>query len=478
MASLTAVRKGMSARVLRLSTVACTVVLVTALGVPSAGADSKVAEAATASSGEIALAASDSARLFRDQFGLRNETSFLIGIADAVNLDRDTYGVPLLASEVAELHRRDDLSQQINVVRRTLTPLGTFGGGWIDNKAGGVLNIAIVGDKNNIIPVIRRLLPDSVFAEANIVSRSMTEIEFTSLPDVIMASSPASWGISYATTDVLTGRALVHVSHQAPPDVESIIAERYNNVVDVIRTDELIQAAEDRVRGTGPLYGGLRIQSANRGGNLNCSVGYSNVRDSSGQYLMLTAGHCGDNGDDFAMGVIGSSQSRYIGKGQRDKVVSGSSTTCDCMVVGPIPGGTGTNGWLLNNDVVERIIGRHNAYDEYGNAVCHSGSSTMIQASVERSVVQCGQVVNTGGAAARIRAERGDDSVYYFNVSSMGEAAMTCLGGDSGTTVGNRAKLFGIVSYAGGENYTASARCGYSTINSIDNSLGVTLGYF
>jgi hypothetical protein len=86
------------------------------------------------------------ARRFRQDFGLRADDAWIIAVATAPDADRLTYGVPLTASEVAELGRRTLAIEALKpLVIGYASTQPDYAGAYVDNGRGGILVVQFNG---------------------------------------------------------------------------------------------------------------------------------------------------------------------------------------------------------------------------------------------------------------------------------------------------------------------------------------------
>jgi len=195
------------------------------------------------------------ARRFRQDFGLRADDAWILAVAADPGADRTTFGIPLTASEVAELNRRVVAIDQISpVVIAYASAQPDYAGTYIDNARGGILvaqfnarldvhRAAIFAKVRPGAPVEVRQVRWSVADLEQFKSRLVgDEAWFRTIPAYLMGYGP----------DVMANRIEVQIS-SADPYADARIKAHYG------WTDEVVIVNSD---GTGALLlpkGTLRI---------------------------------------------------------------------------------------------------------------------------------------------------------------------------------------------------------------------------
>ncbi len=195
------------------------------------------------------------ARRFRQDFGLRADDAWLIAVATDPDADRLTYGVPLTASEVAELGRRTMALEALKpVVIGYASTQPDYAGSYVDNVRGGVLVVQFSGRLD--------LHRSAIFANVRPGARLEVRQVRWSVADLEQFSSRLVGGEAWFRTipaylagygpNIMANRVEVEIS-SADPSAPAKIKAHYG------WTDEVVIVTSD---GTGVLLlpkGTLRI---------------------------------------------------------------------------------------------------------------------------------------------------------------------------------------------------------------------------
>ncbi len=391
----------------------------------------------------------------RESLGLESDPEYVAKLSADKTADTKRLGIPLTTGESKEREARSDLAEKSDDVEKLVDPTGTYGGTYIDNLAGGDLVV-------NTTAPLPEVVNDSLTSLVGAARLVVKEVPYTYdyLVDVSnqIATSPL-WQQGYATkANLNTETNAIEVSFldTAPANAEDLWRATFGPSLTFSRDGEVAQVAAGRDQTSGPLYGGQWLNGA--GGN--CTTGYSNVRDSVGRYYTLSAGHCFPNGTIVRQGKF-DSNGRGVGYASSNSVRYGGSTNCDCVPIGEIPGGTGTEQTRVNYNNLFRYTNA-NRQAVRGEVVCHSGASTF-EAQGE---ISCGGVT----AATGQQLVGGPDG-RSFTLTDRVEVAFRVELGDSGGPVGMGSTFLGMVSYRLGP-----ALGGYSKAQNV-GTVNVRLGF-
>jgi hypothetical protein len=169
------------------------------------------------------------ARQFRQTFGLRSDATYVRGLAGRPATA--PWPVPLTASEKAEMDRRVAIQNDMGDLHAfgAANP-AVFGGVWIDQAAGGVVEVQITGNPNRYAASIRARAPEH--ARIRLVSVANTLAELTRLVDrldrerAFVASLGAE--IYEVGPDVRTNRVQLGLS-VVTPEIRSALERRYGS---------------------------------------------------------------------------------------------------------------------------------------------------------------------------------------------------------------------------------------------------------
>ena len=413
---------------------ALTIALTAAVGATTLiGLTASPAEAsAPAAVADIPQSDYDTQVRLREEFGFDASASHIAEV-NAGDLSRDRLGIPLTAAEDADMARRAELSPIIQKIDALLEPTGLYGGGWIDNKAGGQVVVAYVGDltpavQATVTSLVGRLA-ETTFKPVNQSVDSLYALE----SDIANSKLFGELAFEGSGVDIINSIVTVDLSPDSPENAEATLTARYGDKIKVSRDDEDTRKGDlSREFSSGPLYGGQWIS----GGNGRCTDGYSNVRDAVGRYYTITAGQCWTNGTIISQGS--SAANRDIGNASGSTGRSGVVTNCDCLVVGQIPSGTGTEQTRVNNNNLFRFTQSGNA--GLGDAVCQAGANY----AETNGFQACGQVTALGQTRT-ITAPGGGS----FEIRDQVKASYGRIGGGSGAPVGRSTSLLGFHSSGG-----------------------------
>lgn len=124
--------------------VAAVVLAVAVLALPLVEAGPTYAQERPASSDASSPPTSDEAYAMqlRAQFGFENDLEYVRTVAQQPDATEAGLGAPLTPTEAVEIQRRGLVGAQIAGIDSIETADSTYAGAWLDQQAGGVLNIA------------------------------------------------------------------------------------------------------------------------------------------------------------------------------------------------------------------------------------------------------------------------------------------------------------------------------------------------
>lgn len=391
----------------------------------------------------------------RAKFGLRSDDAYVAQVAKDPTATTDVLGIPLLPNERKDLLGRNALASKIPAIAAALTPLGIYGGGWIDHPAGGKLNIAItVPPTAAIKSTVEQIVQGQpvTFTVTNVPERVLIDVQNR------LSHSPewSSTKIQSAMVMVQTSSVDVEIATDAPQSSESILRTLYGPTLKISRTSNKNIAAANPVGRNiygGQLFGGEWLSG---GGQDTCTDGYSNVRDSIGRYYTITAGHCFlTSGQDVYQGA---GNSVPIGQASSSTVYDGASTDCDCEVIGQIPPGTGAQSTYIDNNDLYTFTHAGNSVET--DIVCEAGARSY---ETNGGHNECAAVVTIHGTFT-INLDGGGSYQLYDCVFT----DLNVQFGDSGAPVGRGDGLQGFISFrhdGGGGGYSKAQNVGSSNVH-------------
>lgn len=267
------------------------------------------ADPGTSGSNSPAESALDAGIGFRKDMGFTTELETVQAIEKSIDADR-TYGVALTKAEAQEVGRRLDVQSQLGPIRAFIRALPSFGGSFVDQRAGGVVVVQLTERDASLEGKIAALAPSGTAVRFEVVSRSMTSLKRTqqSLDAAVLGGDlhgqVSTWGI-----DPIENRVYVDLR----PDATVTADEVRRNFGDGIRvgtSEPAIAAActDWNNCAVDPWRGGLHINMVAL--DVHCSTGFVVKAPNGGSdRKILTAGHCGVTGttwlhDGVAVGAL------------------------------------------------------------------------------------------------------------------------------------------------------------------------------
>jgi hypothetical protein len=379
------------------------------------------------------------AQKFRDTFGLRADIDFVRGLA--TQAATEPWPVPLTAAENAEMGRRV-------AIQNGMAPLhafgaanpDAFGGVWIDQSAGGVVEVQLIGDLNAHAATVHARAPQA--AQVRLVEVDNTFAELTALTDTLDKDRDylASLGTEAfeIIPDVRTNRVQLGLS-VASEQIQAALDQRYGaGLVSTFVADlATLTACNSRNDCIGPpLRGGINT-------NWGCTTGFMAREDSVNRFM--TAGHCANIGSTWTH------NGGDIGTMRDDEYFNGSEA--DAATVGNISATYMSNYVYYTNTSSTLVLSKEgNNVDTVGQTVCMSGRV---------SLFTCGELYAKGfsisyGGGVTIYDQRS----ATYNVAT----------GDSGAPVLAANKAMGIQS-----GVNTAGRGIYSHIYNVEQQLNATV---
>lgn len=386
----------------------------------------------------------------RAVFGLRHDPSYVERLAAASSRPATTrLGMPMSADEAQDMDARRNLGFSISAIDALLAGDSSYAGSWIDQAAGGELNVAFTEAPNSLTQAaVQALLPPGSSFRAATVSHSLASLkEIAARIEADMIAVTAAGGpadIVSSGVDQSANAIALAVSTAAPAGFEDIVRARYGADNVVVTREPVAEASASRDIRSGRLFGGEWI----RGGNdESCTVTYANAKNTNGETYAITAGHCGSNGTVFFQGR---GNTPYIGSVHANGTYGRSSTNCDCAPVGPIaPGaGLGTNRFLVNNNVDVAAVADRAPYD--GEPICHTGAASF----EARGAMQCGSITQPTTSQYTYHPRTG----YFTLTDAIKSTNIHSQSGDSGSPIYDGTVLIGLLSSSPNSTTTVGSK--------------------
>lgn len=371
----------------------------------------------TASAGEPLEEATARATEFREELGLDSSRSHIEGLARDARASRE-FGIPLTGAEAAELNRRVAMQQGLNPLKAYLKTRADFGGLYIDQSAGGVVNIILTGESSeaDVLQRARELAPGDAPLRIRAGQRSLAELERTL--DSIATEMSGRLAGQIASAGIVEDRNAVEVALQAGATISApdLAAEFGPGVIVVDDPGIALTACIDWNNcAEDPWRGGLSIDNLDTLTKPDCSTAFVMKAPAGGAARkMLTAGHCGSvdsvwQHDDVHFGTM-NAPNRYAQNSDADVVLINilDSWAGNQIVLAPV----------LRNITSQQGFGG----DSVGDVICQSGFKT----KDVRNSIACGVItsvniaVNANGVIllkqrrANLEVRRGDSGGSVF----------------------------------------------------------------
>jgi hypothetical protein len=406
---------------------------------------------------------------FRTEFGLRADPSVIAMVENDPTLWRK-YGIALTKAEQADIDRRVAVSQQLGPLNQHLAMDPDYAGMYIDQAAGGIIDIATAGDPASLAPVVAQFGPSGVRYRTHQVpySRIYLESILNRVESDLQTPTVDKSQITSVAVDTIGNRVKIGVLSPTQEIRENLL-NTYGPAIEVdaeqVPTPMSCTGQKNCVP---PVKGGLELgfQEAGHGQGL-CTSSFS-ARTTTGKVVLVTAGHCAGSHN----------RSVYNGQGPFNSFIGTVANStfywdepnppvevdADAAYISLAPGMTGSNLVYLGQNHFGRIIGWDALSDSEvisGKPVCKMGATTSMTCGITKSVSYHYPETEPGKPVVKI--------LKTVDITNGGG------GGDSGSPVfmyssGSQDDLILVgVFWEGG-----SAGSGYSPIDLVDSSLGIT----
>lgn len=242
----------------------------------------------------------EEAMRFRKGEGLRSDRDYVISVGQNDAATVDDFGYPLTPDELAYLNDRLKAREEVGALRAYTDGYpDTFAGMYFDNQGAATAGVALklvasfTADPESHRKALEALMPPGSEVDVQQVGHTYREL------GAIVRSVPKerAWFESLgvivysAGIDETRNKVLLGISRD-DEDAAKAIAERYGADRLYVFVDSAPQLdACTRTACPPPWPAGLRINDPD---GFFCTSGF-NVRSSSGNWYMLTAGHCPDD---------------------------------------------------------------------------------------------------------------------------------------------------------------------------------------
>lgn len=171
----------------------------------------------------------------RARYSFRSDAAYVAKVASDPTATTDVLGIPLLPAERKEIVRRNALGANISAISAALTPLGIYGGVWIDNGDGGKLKVAFTKTPT---PPLEATVSSILHGQAfQFVHTNITEQELIAI-SLRVAKSP-EWKTKMVQSSGVhpqTGTVNVVIATEAPKDSESTLSALFGPALSITRS--------------------------------------------------------------------------------------------------------------------------------------------------------------------------------------------------------------------------------------------------
>ncbi len=348
------------------------------------------------------------------------------------------------------MDRRSALESALSEVALVLQDADFFGGIWLDQRAGGVLNIAVTEGGLEAADrelASRGLLDTSVVRQ---VAFSKAQLDAWSMDALKILLEQGKNYMHSVSTDTPSNKVRVDLAEDTPREI-------IDEIKGLMPSEALAMTVggpgwvEQGIRDKpwGRAYGGLWMT---RNENADCTVGFSKMRDTnpnSDLVYTLTAGHCGQGQWWQGLDTAGA----YLGVTQATTWYPDATGYCDCQIVGALQSERRTSKVLVSNNALydyTRTASVGSADYFVGKAVCMSGAKS---SEWQSGQISCGTITD-----ASINATTNSN---YTLLDGFKTDIFDSRGGDSGAPYGSGGTFMGIHSSARGANATLVSKSPY-----------------
>ncbi|HKP91683.1 MAG TPA: hypothetical protein VJT75_17075 [Thermoleophilaceae bacterium] len=234
-------------------------------------------------------------KLFREQFGLRSDDAFVQSVIDDDSLNTDDFGVPLQATELADLRNR-------LVVQDQLDPITAWGaahpdvyaGLYIDEANGGLIYVGFTSNAAANLDQVKATFAYPALLRSFTAARTSAAVK--ALHERVVGDWDAGLLDTYhlGSVAVNTSRNSVIARSETPtPGLETQLQSVYGPGIQ-LEEEHVIDASQTSpdTKRLGPMDGGLTIYPQVNGNT--CTSGFQAHKSRSGKqvFYTLTAGHC------------------------------------------------------------------------------------------------------------------------------------------------------------------------------------------
>jgi len=379
---------------------------------------------------------------FRAEFGLRDDRAYVEGLARAPS---PQWGVPLSDGEEADLAQRVRIQDSLGSLKDFLATLPSFGGLYIDQKAGGAIDIAFTAGEPSaaLRAQVAMLAPREATFRYRSVRYSLAELKSVQreLEAMMVEGTPTGRTIKSVSTNVTANVVEVGVASENRSTAGAFIQATYGDRVSIVDPVIVTAAACISRYDCTPYRAGLYISRVGAA----CTGGFI-AKNSQPKYFWLTAGHCG------GIGTTWYHNAGAVGNITLNSYFNGSTADAAAIALTVVP----PNYLYVTDGEQARTVTSRQGYnaDATGESVCQSGVTTGFW---------CGTITNTDFSA---------QPAPGITLLHMRRATYKTQAGDSGGPVFYGSMAKGVVhGYVTGNMFDSV----YSHVWEVEQQLGLTV---
>lgn len=228
---------------------------------------------------------------FREAMGLSTDPVLIANTMVDPSADR-LYGVALTLEERAEIDRRVKIQASLDPLTKRATELDGFGGLWIDQRAGGVINVGVTVSAKEAAAALEPLLPPGAELRVTTVLRTLAALEDVAnrIGDDLVTLSAQGIAVGHLYVDV-PGNGVVVGLLETSADALQALKVRYGDFVATEASAPEATSCTGRETCPGPpRRAGISGGPAGTSLHGRCTIAFL---VHYGQYIQwLTAGHC------------------------------------------------------------------------------------------------------------------------------------------------------------------------------------------
>jgi streptogrisin C len=285
--------------------------------------------------------------------------------------------VALTEAEVQELERRERITQGLEPLTRALDAFPDFAGLYFDQRAGGVVDIAIAGDASLPSSVLS-LAPSGANVRLRSVQHALRELQslHEDVADDINNWSAKGISINAVGVDVPSNSVRIEVANLTDAARQDLV-DTYGTRISIAEGEGYTFAAcVSRNNCAAPLKGGLVITAANGPICTSGFVGRPTDPPITPVLRLLTAGHCIDVGaGGSGLGVNWSHNGVVIGDARFERLYN--NTSADVGGIFMTESGARNKVYASDSLDIRSVTGKWtSAQQPQGATVCRGGRTS------------------------------------------------------------------------------------------------------